>query len=117
METVQQAFAGKDAPKNWSMLSITLDPEFDTPERLTAYAAGYHADPAHWSFATGKVKDIETLGTAFGLFVNREGKEIIHNMRTVVVDPDGRVRSIFTGNDWHEEELIEDLKKATAAKP
>jgi cytochrome oxidase Cu insertion factor (SCO1/SenC/PrrC family) len=62
------------------------------------------------------VKDIEALGGAFGLYVDRKALEIDHNMRTVVVDPDGRVRQIFTGNDWQDEELIDEMKRATAEK-
>jgi protein SCO1/2 len=116
MKTVQQALSAKDLATNWNLLSITIDPEYDTPERMAAYATGLGADLKHWSFATGKVKDIEALGGAFGLYVDRKALEIDHNMRTVVVDPDGRVRQIFTGNDWQDEELIDEMKRATAEK-
>src|SRR5207302_1181619 len=40
-------------PTNWHMLSISFDPEFDTPSVLKAYAEKYQYDPAHWSFLTG----------------------------------------------------------------
>jgi protein SCO1/2 len=116
LESVQKAFSVRDAPANWTLVSVSMDPEFDTPERLTTYSAAYRPDPARWLFATGKPRDIETLGSAFGLFVQRQGQELNHNMRTVVVNPDGRIRSVFTGNDWSIEELLDEVESATAAK-
>src|SRR6266487_1640896 len=43
------------APTNWQLLTISFDPENDTPARLQAYAEMYHYDPNHWSFLTGEL--------------------------------------------------------------
>ncbi len=107
------AYAGT----NWHLLSISFDPDFDTPERLANYAKSYGQNPEHWSFATGATEDIRKLGVNFGLAFVREGGSINHNVRTVVVDVAGRVQKVFAGNEWPPAELVEEMKKAMTAKP
>lgn len=102
---------------NWHLLSISFDPEFDTPARLAEYAQGYHPDPTRWTFATGSTGDIRRLGTAFGLAFQREGTLSNHNVRTVVVDTRGLIQHVFAGNDWKPSELIEELQKAMQPLP
>jgi protein SCO1 len=81
-----------NAPTNWHLLTISFDPDFDTPERLKSYAASHHADPARWDFLTGALIDITALSEQVGLQFWREpGGNINHNLRTVVVDARGRV--------------------------
>jgi len=96
-------------------LSITIDPEFDTPARLAAYAKLYGADPARWTFATGDPADLAKLSGAFGVEVARTGAQLDHNLRTVVVDADGRVQRIFIGNEWEPEDLVRELRHAVRA--
>ena len=94
------------------LLSITLDPERDTPELLAAYAQGCHADPALWTFATADAEQIRTLGGAIGLEMRRRGERIDHNLRTVVLDPAGRIAHIFRGGNWSPQELVAELQRA-----
>ncbi len=107
-----QRALGSDA--NWHLLSISLDPDYDTPPRLAEYAARYQPDPARWTFATGSREEIEKLGAVFGLKVARTGALPDHNLRTIVVDPAGRIQRVFTGNEWTPEELAAELKRAMA---
>lgn len=97
---------------NWQIISISFDPDYDTPARMAKYAENYHYDPAHWSFATGATDDIRKLGSAFSLMFWREGALFNHNVRTVVVDKEGRVQKIFVGNEWKAEELVAEMKKS-----
>ena len=60
----QQLGAERDQVR---MISITIDPEHDTPERLRAYAARYHAGQ-QWQFLTGNLDDIVSIQKAFGAF-------------------------------------------------
>src|ERR1700710_863553 len=60
-----QELLGARVGKDIFMASITLQPEFDTPEVLAAYAKGYHAGPG-WQFLTGKRDDIELLRHRLG---------------------------------------------------
>ena len=107
-----------DAPKNWQLLSISFDPEHDTPQMLKGYAKRYDYDTNHWSFATGALIDIDAITEQFGLMFPREGAGVTfnHNLRTVVVDAQGRVQKVFTGNEWKVEDFVEEMVKAAAAK-
>jgi protein SCO1/2 len=105
------------APTNWHLLEITIDPEFDTPERLKAYAATYQADPQHWSFLTGPLIEVTAITEQFGLQFTREpGGGINHNLRTIVVAPSGRVQKIIPENKWTADELVAEVLKATAKR-
>ena len=107
-----------NAPTNWHLLTLTFDPEYDTPPRLKTYAEGYHCDPQHWSFLTGPLVDVTALGEQFGLQFWRDPQgSISHNLRTVVVDARGRVQKNFTENKWTTEELTEEIVKAARVSP
>ena len=114
--TARKLLANPNAPTNWHLLTITFDPENDTPPVLRAYAEAHHADPAHSTFATGALTEITALGGRFGLvFWKEQGSIINHNLRTIVIDRSGRVQKIFTGNTWQPEDLAAELIKAAKA--
>lgn len=104
---------------NWQFLSITIDPRIDTPEVLARYAEMHGADPGHWSYLTGNEDEINELGLRFGLNFFRTGASLNHNLRTVVVDREGRLQRVFIGNEWTPDQLVDEVKKALAspAKP
>lgn len=116
-QAVHTALLASPGPGNWQLLSISLDPEFDTPERLAAYVQEKQLGGPGWSFATGQPADIERLGRALGLSVARKGAEITHNLRTVLVDAAGRVQRIYSGNEWRPEDLVEDLRSELPKRP
>jgi protein SCO1/2 len=99
------------------LLSVSFDPGFDTPAVLKDHAARAGADPAMWSFVTGDRDAIDRFAGAFGVSIIREDadlKEIVHNLRTAVIDPQGRVVEVFTVNEWTAEELLTSLRRAGA---
>lgn len=109
--TVQESLlADPAAPKNWQLLSVTIDPEHDTSEVLQRYATAQRADAAHWRFATGELRDITVLGLRSGLEFWEGGSEITHNLRTVVFDVQGRMRKVFSENTWTAKELADELR-------
>lgn len=71
------------------LLSITLDPKFDTPEVLRAYGEHQHADPGAWTFATGEPAQIDSLTQSFAVYVQLEAGTISHGLATALVGPDG----------------------------
>ena len=88
-----------DGPTNWEFLSISFDPSSDTPDVLATYGGYYrHGDPNHWLFASAPTNTLATLAVALDLLVFREGSTISHNLRTVVLDPQGRIYRQFDGN-------------------
>ena len=102
-----------NAPTNWHLLTISFDPENDTPEVLRSYSQAHGADPAHSTFATGALIDITAIGEQFGLvFWKEQGSIISHNLRTIVIDASGRVQKIFSGNTWQPEDLVAEIIKA-----
>lgn len=104
------------APKGWHLFSITIDPEYDTPQVLKNYAQAYTYDPTRWNYLTGSLIDITAIGEQFGLQFYRPNPDqpagINHNLRTVVVNAAGRVQAILVGNEWTAEELIAEMLKA-----
>lgn len=95
------------------MLSVTLDPEFDDPKTLLAYGKSYAgtADPGlkHWSFATGTPQQIRTAAEFFGLSYESQSGEVIHNLRTTLIDADGKVAALFLGNQWEADDVAAQL--------
>jgi protein SCO1 len=110
--TVQQTLiADPQAPKNWQLLSMTIDPEHDTVEVLKRYSEAQRADASHWKFATGELRDITILGLRSGMEFWEGGSEITHNMRTLIFDAQGRLQTTLVENAWKPEELAAALRK------
>jgi protein SCO1 len=93
------------------LLSITLDPGFDTPEVLKTYAGYHHADPQIWSFATGDEKEIDALTRAFSVYRQTEGGTISHGLTTALIDKDGKIAKLWRGNAWKPDEVIQEINK------
>jgi protein SCO1/2 len=94
------------------LLSVTLDPQFDTPAVLTAHAKALGADPARWHFATGNADDVLGFAKRFGVIAEPgdASNQLVHNLRTAVIDTEGRLVKAYTGNMWLPAELVADLK-------
>jgi cytochrome oxidase Cu insertion factor (SCO1/SenC/PrrC family) len=102
------------------MLSITMDPDYDTPARLHEYATTkYKPDPQHWQFVTGDLMDITAIGEQFGLqfWRPKPADPISHNVRTAVLDATGRVHWITNENEFKPEDLADQIVKAAAVRP
>jgi protein SCO1/2 len=101
-----------NAPTNWRLLTITFDPERDTVAVLKSYAERHNYDPQHWSFLTGDLIEITAIAEQFGQTFWTEGGSISHNIRTVVIDANGKVQKIIPDNKWTSEELVNEILKA-----
>jgi protein SCO1/2 len=101
------------------LLSVSFDPDHDTPKVLKAHAARVGADPEVWSYLTGSREAIDRFAGALGVTIMREdGKmtEIVHNLRTAIIGADGRLVKILNGNDWKPEQLLEEIRGADAGR-
>jgi protein SCO1/2 len=104
---LQQAIKSKEgAGGKTRLLSITLDPQFDTPEILQSYAQQQKADSKIWTFATGAPAEIDKLTQSFAVFVQPEGGTISHGLATALIGPDGELVKLWRGNGWTPEEVI-----------
>jgi len=105
-----------NGPTNWHLLSITIDPLFDTPAVLKNYAATYRYDSNHWSYVTGELIDITAIAEQFGLLFWRPDPNqptgINHNLRTVVLTASGKVHKIFPENTWKPEDVAAAVTEA-----
>jgi len=99
---------------NTHLLSISIDPTYDTPQVLRSYGAAhterYEAETfGHWEFASGEqVKDAAQF---FGLRYFADQDQIIHALRTVIITPEGKVAKVYTNNEWKPEEVVTELKR------
>lgn len=99
------------------LLSVSFDPDYDTPAVLAAHAARVGAE-AGWHFATAPARIVDRFAAEFGVNVIREDDgTITHNLRTAVIGPDGRVAAVHSGNDWTADALLADLRRSLAAAP
>jgi protein SCO1/2 len=98
------------------LLSISIDPSYDTPKVLRSYGAAHteryqNETFAHWEFAGGTTEQVKKIAEYFGLTYFPEKDQIIHGLRTVIIDPDGKVAKIYSGNDWKIEDVVNEIKK------
>lgn len=97
------------------LLSVSFDPDYDTPQVMAAHARRIEADPAIWSYLTGERKAVDPLAGALGVSVMREDQpmqEIVHNLRTAVIDANGRLVTVLNGRDWTPADLVSALRAA-----
>lgn len=102
------------------LLSISFDPATDTPAKLKEYGRGYlgkdsKTDFSVWQLATGTNKEVKTIADFFGLRYEVDGNDktqFNHSLRTIVVAPDGKVKKVFSGNEWTTGELLKELQSA-----
>jgi protein SCO1/2 len=102
-------------PTNYHFLSVTFDPEFDTPARLKAYARGYDYDPTHWSFLTGPADKLAELARLSDMKYQRDGAFFNHDMRTLIIDGDGKLRMVFPIGGNLSGQIVEEILKAAAS--
>jgi protein SCO1/2 len=113
---VQRAIKADPSLTDVRLVSVTLDPAFDTSDVLKQHADRLGADPAIWHFVTGDPQEVAAFARAFGVTAEpgEPGAMMVHNLRTAVIDPQGRLVSIESGNQWTPAELVADLKAAPA---
>ena len=118
-ETRKLLLATANAPTNWQFLSISFDPDFDTPEVLSNYGSVYRGDDAdRWLFASASVKTLANLAPNLDLMIMRENGNIMeHGLRTVVLDAQGRIFRQLDGNKWTPQELANAILEAARGRP
>ena len=108
-----------DAYAKTHLLTISFDPDYDSPKVMRSYGAshtGQYSDETfqHWEFATGSSDQVKGIAQFFGLryFHDTESGEdqVIHSLRTAVIGPDGKLVKLYRGNEWKPIEIVEDLK-------
>ena len=112
LQDLQNMFVGQAV----KFVAISVDPETDTPEVLTEYAARFGADPEQWLFMTGDLTYIRRVGgEIFRQPVNKQ----FHTERFVLVDPEGKIEGFYNWPDKPQfkklQEKIREMIKGEAA--
>lgn len=107
--------------KRFALLSISFDPENDTPEKLRSYGLGYMGKGATslgvWQLAVGKDAEVRKIADFFGLRYEVDANDktqINHSLRTAIISPDGKVVKIFAGNEWTPAQMLEEMRAAAS---
>jgi len=106
--------ADASAPKNWRLLTISFDSFNDTPDTMKAYGKAFGHDPKHWSLLTSdSCCTIRELAENVDLrYTETPGESFQHNLRTVVLDTQGRITKIFTDETWDPADLVAAVREA-----
>ena len=98
------------------LLSISIDPEYDTPQVLRSYGAAhterYQEETfSHWEFASGTKDQVKGVAQFFGLRYYQASDEIVHGLKTVIIGPDGKVAKVYSDNKWNPDEVAKEMQR------
>jgi protein SCO1/2 len=97
------------------LLSLSFDPAYDTPPVLRDYAARYTDRLDTWTFATADTATVRRATRLFGVHTQTgdgEQGELVHNLTTAVIGPDGTVHRLFRGSDWTPDDVLRAVERA-----
>jgi len=114
---IYKQFGANPALAGAHLLTISFDPEHDTPKVLRDYgfSVAHTKEPklfSRWEFAVVGAADLPKVADFFALTVTPEGGLITHNLSTTVIGPDGKVAKWYHGGDWQVSDLIKDAAGA-----
>lgn len=98
---LQKRFTGRDL----ALLSVTLDPQYDSTEILAGYAKIWRADPARWHFLTGGLEDVQRVAGRFGIISWPEEGLLTHTSETAVIARDGKLVALIEGSGYTADQL------------
>src|SRR5262245_57025744 len=103
---------GSDFGKKAGFVSITVDPERDTPAVLKRYAQGYKANPAGLAFLTGTPAEIHDVAQRYGVYYKKTPRgDVDHTFLTSLVDQNGILRVQYLGVRFNPDEMLRDMQE------
>jgi len=110
MRSVQNDLSPKERESVY-LLSVTTDPEIDTPEILKSYGERYKVDFTNWSLLTGNIQQLALIWKAFGIKVLRKARGLVsHTSLTALMDKKGVVRIMYAGTAPDAKVILKDLR-------
>jgi len=106
METVQERVREAGRSDELELISITFDPEYDTPGVLRTFAELRGIDLSNYSFMTGPESAIKDLLRQFGVIAEVEGPLIQHTLATLLIDEEGRIIDRADGSRWDPDQFV-----------
>jgi protein SCO1 len=110
MMTLQRLAREAKVP-NLEIVSITLDPAFDTPGVLKQYADQRGIDTSNFSFLTGPESAIRDLLIQFGVIAEFKGDILQHTLTTLLIDTNGKIAHRADGSGWEPQDFVEKMKR------
>ena len=102
----------KDERASTYFVTITTDPEIDTPKVMASYAKRYGVDLSNWAFLTGDEAALKKVWKNFGVGVQRKARGLIdHTTLTAIVDRSGAMRVAYVGSSPDPKAILQDLRK------
>ena len=99
------------------LLSVSFDPEHDTPKVLRSYGNAYTGNEAftHWDFAAPSSSELDQVDQFFDVGVSAGGNNTLtHSLSTAIIAPSGKVFRWYPSNDWDPSTVVNDIKQAVA---
>lgn len=111
MQSVQQRVAEQNGSDRLELISITFDPEYDTPGVLRSFAEARGVDLSNYSFMTGPETAIKDLLRQFGVIAEVEGPLIQHTLATLLIDEEGRIIDRADGSRWDADQFVRKIMR------
>lgn len=111
-----QKLARESGVSDLELVSITLDPEYDTPGILRDYADAQSIDTSNFSFLTGPESAIKDLMAQLGVLAFADGPLIRHTISTVLINRDGRIVHRVDGSTWDPQDFLVRMRKDQPGK-
>jgi protein SCO1 len=101
--------------KNITLVTISFDPEHDTPGVLRQYAQAYNLDLSNFELLTGPPDEVNEVMQEFGILIKQQDDTLVHTLATMIVSPEGRITYRMPGDFWVVDEFLDRLKPSTPA--
>ncbi len=106
-----QKLAREAGVTNLEIVSITLDPIYDTPGVLREYADARGIDTANFSLLTGPDNAIKDLLAQFGVIAEFKDDLLQHTLTTLLVNQDGKIAHRADGSQWEPADFVSKMKR------
>jgi protein SCO1/2 len=111
MRQVQESLSAQERLTSF-LITITTDPEIDTPQVMASYAQRYRIDQGNWVFLTGEEAALARVWKNFGVTVRKKARGLIdHTTLTAVIDRDGIMRFAYVGPVLEAQAMQQDVRK------
>ena len=112
-----QAMAREAGVTDLELISITLDPEYDTPGVLRDYADARGIDTSNYTFLTGPERAIKDMLAQLGVLAFQNGPLLQHTLATVLIDARGKIIHRVDGSEWKPDDFAARLKRPEPPAP
>jgi len=116
---LEKRFAGQMG-RDLILLTITLDPVHDQPETLAEYGRSWNIDRKGWHLLTGSPAEVQKFCERFGVAFFPDEGQLIHSLRTLIIDRQGKLAANLEGNEFTAEELgdlVQSVLKGGTSNP